>query len=92
VGVPADPVRTAVLHESSGCVWVETDGQKARPLWPSGFTAGREPFIVYDRSGREIGRDGTQISTPMLGPDSLAFDGCGLTLTINLYFQDADSG
>ncbi|HTC85115.1 MAG TPA: hypothetical protein VK656_00320 [Candidatus Acidoferrum sp.] len=81
-----------MLHQSSGCIWVEFQGQKARPLWPAGFTAGSLPFIVYDRSGREVGRDGTSITTQMLGPDPVATDGCGLSQTINLYFPDADGG
>src|SRR5664279_586760 len=57
LGIPADPVRAGTLHAGGACVWLDVDGQRARVLWPAGFTAQRDPFAVFDPRGREVARD-----------------------------------
>lgn len=68
------------LHEADGCVWYVLDnGTEARVVWPFGYSASYDPFIVYDNSGREVARDGDALEAAGSGPQEGDADACGRT-------------
>jgi hypothetical protein len=87
LGVPADIPRTATIHGSSSCIWLEIEGQRSAILWPAHYTAELQPLIVYDDSGNEMAKEGDVLATVMLGPIQTDRDACGLTSTVQLYFD-----
>jgi hypothetical protein len=52
-------------------------GLEASVLWPFGYSAGFDPFVVYDNSGKAVGRDGVWLHAGGTGPFDGPADACG---------------
>jgi hypothetical protein len=87
VGVPADIPRMAIFRAAARCVWVEVDGNRASVLWPPRYRATYEPFRAYDERGRLVAQEGGVVTTVILGPFPIERDICGLTQSVQLYFD-----
>lgn len=81
IGVPCVEVGHAVfgmLRESEGCVWYVLDnGTEVRIIWPFGYSAQFDPFIVFDNAGRAVAKDGDSLRAEGDGPLDGAVDACG---------------
>jgi len=67
-----------ILREEDGCIWlVQQNGMELRIVWPLGYAAQFNPFVVYDAGGRPIARDGDLLLAGGFGPSSGPADECG---------------
>lgn len=74
-----------VLHEAEGCVWyVLENGTEVRVVWPFGYSAQHDPFIVYDNAGREVARNGDSLQADGTGPVDGETDACGRSKYVTL--------
>lgn len=73
------------LLEKDGCVWMIRDnGEEVRIVWPFGYSATFEPFVVFDNAGAEVARDGDYVRAEGAGPSQGDADACGRTLYVVL--------
>lgn len=67
-----------ILHESKGCIWYSLGTvQDVRVIWPMGYSAHFDPFIVYNNQGDEVARDGDWLQVAGGGPFEGDADVCG---------------
>ena len=67
-----------VLHEANRCVWyVLENGDDVRVVWPLGYSASFDPFVVYNNSGAEVARDDSSLVVGGAGPSDGESDACG---------------
>lgn len=68
------------IHEDEGCIYmVLENGRRVRVVWPFGYSARLDPFVVYDNTGLEVARDGDELRPEGDGPLAGAPDECGMT-------------
>lgn len=60
-------------------------GATARIVWPFGYYARFDPFVVFDNAGREVARDGTGLRAGGDGPLDGDSDRCGRTTYVVLF-------
>jgi hypothetical protein len=78
-GIPcvyAGHLVVGVLHERDACVWIATP-LEAQVLWPFGYSARFDPFMVFDNAGNVVAREGDEISAEGWGPTPAEPDACG---------------
>lgn len=86
-GVPVPSLHDWMLQEDRGCMWlveVGGDGREVRIVWPEGYTARFNPFVVFDAQGREVARAGDMLRASTIDPLSGDPDACGRSLWIPL--------
>jgi hypothetical protein len=67
-----------VIQESDRCIsYVLDNGVEVRVIWPFGYSAIFDPFVVYDNSGKEVARDGDALLVAGDGPLEGQSDDCG---------------
>lgn len=57
---------------------------QVRVLWPSGYSARFEPFVVFDDAGKEVARSGDLLHAGGEGPFVGEADSCGRGLWVML--------
>jgi hypothetical protein len=90
--VPAIDARTGTIHATQQCIWIEIDGQRAATLWPAHFTATYAPLVVFDESGRQVAKEGDQLTMAFVGPKPAAEPRCGIDSVVELHFEPAPAG
>ena len=73
-GMDALGVFTVRFDPELRCVYGEFGGERVGLIWPFGYSATSEPLRVFDQDGRQVAREGDQLSSgggnvPRNGPE-----------------------
>ena len=66
------------LYEGGGCIWSVLDnGDQVRLVWPYGYSAQMNPFVVFDNNGQSVLQAGDRFLAGGSGPFVGDLDTCG---------------
>jgi hypothetical protein len=78
VCLPGTVAIHGILREADGCIWlVQANDREPRIVWPLGFTARFDPFVVLNSAGLAMARDGDLLLAGGFGPLPGEADACG---------------
>lgn len=85
VCVAATVALHGILHEENGCIWYTLANEvNYRVVWPFGYSADFDPFVVYNNSGMPVARDGDLLLAGGWAPEPGEPDLCGRSIFVTL--------